>query len=291
MRRAAAVAGVLLLGMIGCSAQESSSAPAAPAAAAPTQRVVGVYTPTPLAGEPGAPPTLAVRPVADQRAAAAAKRGGKAVGPIVTFAGIARADGSGIDSEGKTAQGVPIYRHPVGSGFMVVVEGKPGIGKIENGRSIFRYNADDPTQRPDLEIEVTRALGDGSLEVCDARRPKIGGVPGIDPPSFADTPKISAALNDLSCRFETFIESNSSCTVNKYGDFEFLNKDSKVQFCMVVARSWQFPEGDTLVSVRLRDTDGNPGPVSRFVLRYKPNPTPEKKPTPQPTPTVSRRRP
>jgi hypothetical protein len=290
MRRAAAVVGALLAGVIGCSTQEASNAPPIPVAA-PTQRVVGAYTPTPLAGEPGAPPTLAVRPVPDERAAAAARRGGKDVGPIVTFAGIARADGSSVDAQGKTAQGVPIYQHPVGSGFMIVVEGKPGINKVENGRSIFRYSPDDPTQRPDLEIEVTRPLGDGSVEVCDARRPKIGGVPAIDPPSFAETPKVAAALNDFSCRFETFIESNASCTVNKYGDFEFLSKDSKVQFCMVVARSWQFPEGDTLVSVRLRDTDSNPGPVSRFVLRYKPNPTPAKKPTPQPTPTVPRRRP
>jgi hypothetical protein len=292
MRRAAAVAGALLLTGIGCSTQESSSAPPAPGAAAPapTQRVVGAYTPTPLAGEPGAPPTLAVRPVGDERAAAAARRSGKDVGPVVTFAGIARADGSRVESVGKTAQGVPIYHHPVGSGFMIVVEGKPGISKVENGRSIYRYDPDDPTQRPDLEIEVTRPLGDGSAEVCDARRPKIGGVPAVNPPSFAETAQVAAALNDLSCRFETFIESNASCTVNKYGDFEFLSNDSKVQFCMVVARSWQFPDGDTLVSVRLRDTDGNPGPTSRFVLRYKPNPTPEKKPTPKPTPTAPRRR-
>jgi hypothetical protein len=278
-----------LLGAIACSStQESSSAPAP--AGAPTQRVVGVYTPTPLAGEPGAPPTLAVRPVGNEQAAAAGKRVGKDVGPVVTYAGIARADGRGVEADGKTADGIPIYRHPVGSGFMMVVEGKPGISNIENGRSIYRYSGDDPTQRPDLEIEVTRNLGDGSVEVCDAHRPKIGGVPGIDPPSFADTPKVSAAINDLSCRFETFIESNSSCTVNQYGDFEFLRKDSKVQFCMVVARSWQFPEGDTLVSVRLRDTDGNPGPVSRYILRYKPNSAPEKKPTPLPTETPSRRR-
>ena len=71
---------------------------------------------------------------------------------------------------------------------------------------------------------MTRPLGDGSVAVCDARRPTIGGVPGIDPPSFADTPKVSAAINDLSCRFETFIESNASCTVNQYGDFEFLSE-------------------------------------------------------------------
>lgn len=293
MRRAAAAVGAVLLGAIACSTQESSSAPPAPvAAAAPTQRVVGLYTPTPEPGAEGAPPTLAVRPVADEKAASAAKRSGKDIGPEITYAGIARADGRGVEADGKTADGTPIYRHPVGSGFMIVIEGKPGINNVENGRSIYRYSADDATQRPDLEIEVNRALGDGSAAVCDARRPTIGGVPGIDPPSFADTPKVSAAINDLSCRFETFIESSASCTVNQYGDFEFLRKDSKLQFCMVVARSWQFQEGDTLVSVRLRDTDGNPGPVKRFVLRYKPNAAPEKKPpTPMPTATPPRRRP
>ncbi|MBX3023932.1 hypothetical protein KF840_03380 [bacterium] len=291
MRRAAAAVGAVLLGALACSTQESSNTPP-PAAEAPAQRVVGMYTPTPLAGSEGAPPTLAVRPVADEKAAAAAKRSGKDIGPVVTYAGIARADGRGVEADGKTADGTPIYRHPVGSGFMIVIEGRPGINKVENGRSIYRYSPDDPSQRPDLEIEVTRALGDGSLAVCDARRPNIGGVPGIDPPSFAETPKVSAAINDLSCRFETFIESNASCTVNQYGDFEFLRKDSKVQFCMVVARSWQFPQGDTLVSVRLRDTDGNPGPVSRFVLRYQPLPSPAKKAaTPVPTATPARRRP
>jgi hypothetical protein len=291
-RAAAAVVGAVLLGALACSTQESSNTPPPPPAAAPTQRVVGIYTPTPLPGTASAPPTLAVRPVADEKAAAAARKAGKDVGPMVTYAGIARADGRRIEPEGKTADGTPIYRHPVGAGFMVVVEGKPGINKIENGRSIYRYDAGDPTQRPDLEIEVTRPLGDGSEAVCDARRPSIGGVPAINPPSFAETPKVSAAINDLSCRFETFIESNASCTVNQFGDFEFLSKDTKVQFCMVVARSWRFPEGDTLVSVRLRDTDGNPGPVSRFVLRYKPNPPAEKRPpTPVPTATPPRRRP
>src|SRR5262245_49608607 len=115
MRRAAAVVGAVLLGAVACSTQESSSAPPAPAAA-PPQRVVGAYTPTPLAGEASAPPTLAVRPVGNEQAAAAAKRAGKDAGPVVTFAGIARADGRGVEADGKTADGTPIYHHPVGSG-------------------------------------------------------------------------------------------------------------------------------------------------------------------------------
>jgi hypothetical protein len=95
----------------------------------------------------------------------------------------------------------------------------------------------------------------------------------------------------LSCRFETFIESPGACTVQQTGDFSFLSKDSDVQFCMVVARSWQFADGDTIVSVRLRDTDGNPGAVERFVLRRAALPVPSPKPEPPPTATPSRRRP
>jgi hypothetical protein len=222
--------------------------------------------------------------------AEAEKRAGKQIGPVISYLGAARADGYTTSPVGKTAEGVPIFQNPVGSGFMVVVEGKPGISNIEVGRSIFKYDPKDPSQRPDLEIEVDRPLGDGSAVVCDARPPTFGGVPAVNPPSFADNAKINATLNDLSCRFETFIESNASCTVNKNGDFAFVNPDTKVQFCMVVARAWNFPEGQTRVSVRLRDIEGNPGPVSQFVLDRKPNPTPPPRLRATPTPTAPRRR-
>ena len=103
MRRAAAVVGALLLGAIACSTQKSTSEPAkVPVAAAAPQPVVGIYTPTPLAGEPGAAPTLAVRPVGNPAAASAAKKAGKDVGPVVTFAGIARADGGSVAPAGKS---------------------------------------------------------------------------------------------------------------------------------------------------------------------------------------------
>jgi hypothetical protein len=293
MRRAK-VAVALLCGALGCSATRSAS-PSSHAPAQPTPKsdstpyvmpTVPPSTPVPPGGA-----ALPTRPVKNPKSEAE-KRAGKMVGPIVTYAGIARADGQPTDPIGKNAEGIPIYQNPVGSGFMVVVEGKPGISNLEVGRSIFKYDASDPTQRPDLEIEVDRALGDGNPEVCDARRPKIGGIPAVNPPSFAETKQVSAALNDFSCRFETFIESNSSCTVDKSGDFSFLApKESKVQFCMVVARSWNFQDGDTLVSVRLRDIEGNPGPVAHFVLQRKSGPRPTPRAAARPTPTMPRRRP
>jgi hypothetical protein len=251
----------------------------------PTVRTVPPGTPVPAGGA-----ALPTRPVKNPQAEAE-KKAGKAVGPVITHMGAARADGFLTKPVGKDSEGVPIYQNPVGSGFMIVIEGKPGISNLEVGRSIFKYgDPRDPSQRPDLEIEVNRPLGDGSPAVCDAKPPNFGGVPAINPPSFADNPTIDATLNDFSCRFETFIESSGACTVNKNGDFEFAEHDTKVQFCIVIARAWNFPEGETLVSARLRDIEGNPGPVSRFIMVRKPNPTPPPRPKATATPTVSRRR-
>ncbi len=234
---------------------------------------------------------LKVRPTKNEATDAAVKAG-KTVGPIVTFAGAARADGNLTEPVGKTADGWPIFINHVGSGFIVVIEGKPGFSNLDAGRSIFRYDPEDPSKRPDLEIQVDRPLGDGSAEVCDARPPNFGGIPAISPMNFAETKEVSAALNDMSCRFETFIESESSCTNASSGDFSFVRgEESTVQFCMVVARKWRFAEGDTTVSVRLRDREGNPGPVSKFVLRREDRPTRAPEAAPTMTPTPVRRRP
>lgn len=287
MRRAVVAAGVVLCcGGLGCgSARRATPAQPPPVEGTPVViRTVPPRTATPATGA-----ALPTRPVADP-GAEAAKRKGKDIGPVVNFAGLARADGQLTQPTAKNAQGIPIYTHSVGSGFMIVVEGKPGVGNMEVARSIFRYDPNDPTQRPDLEIEVNRPLGDGSAAVCDASRPKIGGIPAITPPSFAETPAVTQALNDLSCRFETFIESSGACTVLKTGDFSFARPDSSLQFCMVVARAWGFQKGQTLVSVRLRDVEGNPGPVSQFIVDFRDAPPTPAKAQPTPSPTAPRRR-
>ena len=158
MRRGTAAVAALLCGAIGCSTMQS--APKATPAAAPTPlspSPVSVPTVPPGTPTPGSGAALPTRPVKNPNAAAE-KKAGKAVGPIVTFAGVARADGQLTQPIGKNPEGIPIYRNPVGSGFMIVVEGKPGIGNVEVGRSIFKYDPNDPSQRPDLEIEVNRPL-------------------------------------------------------------------------------------------------------------------------------------
>jgi hypothetical protein len=286
-RRTSRFAALSFLVAAGCATM-SRPAPTPPPPV-PTPVVIPTVPPgTPTPGG-GATP-LPTRPI-ENPAAAKAKAEGKAIGPVITFFGIARADGKPIEPESKTRKGTPIFVNYVGSGFILVVEGKPGISNLEVGRRLTSYDPKDPSIRSDLEVEVTRPLGDGSPEVCDARRPHIGGIPAVKPPSFAETGKIAATLVDFSCRFETFIQSSESCTLNSYGDFSFVAKDTATQFCMVVARAWNFPKGDTLVSARLRDERGNPGPVSHFILRRPERPTPKPRPRLTPTPTIPRRRP
>ena len=195
-------------------------------------------------------------------------RKGQPIGPIVTFFGAARADGVPVEPQSVDKKGIPTYLSAAGSGFMLVVEAKPGLSGFEPARRVFAFVSDDPTSRPDLEIEANRDMGNGSPAVCDRTRPNIGGIPGINPPSFAETQRISDAINDLACRFETFIQSDASCTQRTDGEYSFVNGDSTTQFCMIVARAWAFPVGETLLSVRMRDSEGNPGPVKQMrILR------------------------
>ena len=253
-------------GLVACSAR----APHNPAVARPTgpeyevtpMPTVPPSTPTPLAEAKPLP----TRPVANPKAGEAAKKG-EPIGPIITFLGAARADGSLGEPASVDKNGMPTYQSISGSGFIIVVEAKPGISGLEVGRRLFAYVPNDPSVRPDLEIESSRPMGNGSPEVCDRRRPNIGGVPAIHPMSFKETQKVSDALNDFACRFETFIESESSCTMNKNGDYSFAKPDTTTQFCMMVAHAYNFPEGDTIVSVRLLDSEGNPGPVAQLRVR------------------------
>jgi len=262
----------LVLGLAGCAAKQPVKGTMAAAVAAESTPMPTVPPSTPTPESTPAP--LPTRPIG--RPTKATK--GNPIGPVITFFGAARADGSRVEPESVNKQGVPVYRSEVGSGFMLVVEAKAGQSGYEPGRRVFAYVPEDPKVRPDLEIETNRDMGNGSPEVCDRKRPNIGGIPGINPPNFNETKKISDTINDFSCRFETFIESDGSCTLNKNGDYSFVSKDTTTQFCMIVARAYMFPVGRTLLSVRMRDSEGNPGPVKQMWIERPETPA---KPTPK----------
>lgn len=175
------------------------------------------------------------------------------------------------DLIGTDPSGIPIYRRPLGTGFVIVVESKRGPNNRPVGTSSF--NSDG---LPNLQIQVNRTLGDGSPEVCDNRAPLIGGVPGINPPSFASNQMITDTINDLACRFVDG-QGNSeararseACVLFDDGEFDFFDNTSTAQYCStVVPNAMRFPIGDTLVTVRISDTGGEVGPVRQMIVRVE----------------------
>jgi len=168
--------------------------------------------------------------------------------------------------------GVPIFDRLVGSGFLFIVEARRGTSNRPVGTVLFNSNPEDAGARPDLQIQARRKLGNGSTVVCD-RGPvpdaPIGGVPSIDPPSFAITQAISDALNDFACRFDFHITTGDACTKDELGNFAFASPLTQTQFCSVPAVGVEllFPSGDTEVNVQVRDQGGNIGNLRTLIVR------------------------
>ncbi|HUI24596.1 MAG TPA: hypothetical protein VL403_00825 [Candidatus Kryptonia bacterium] len=290
-RRTLWIVSVVAAVLSGCTAQKREAAPQP--LPTPARPVVDSRRETPVPTvPPETPAPLSTRPIPNPNVKATK---GKPIGPIITHFGAAKADGTPLEPMSVGKDGIATYKAQVGSGFLLIIEAKPGLNNYEVARSIFNYDPNDPAKQPDLQLISSRPLGDGSEEVCDSRRPNIGGIPAVNPPSFKETQKVSDALNDMACRFEVFVDSASACTTSKNGNFSFVNPESTTQFGMIVARAWNFPLGTTLLTVRVRDTEGNPGPTKQIrVFRPKPpppRPTPKAPkgpvgtPTPKPLPT------
>jgi hypothetical protein len=183
---------------------------------------------------------------------------------------LTRADDTLVLSTETTADGVPIFRRQTRAGFSLVVEGQAGPSGAAVGRSAFNESGESFA---DLQVEVSRSLGDGSPAVCDRLGPTAGGVPAVDPPSFDGAPGNIAASNDLSCRFLNGSDApvarnrDEGCVLFPSGDLQFVRSSSTVQFCGFVTGVIEFPLGDTLVTVRLRDIDGNPGVPAQMIVR------------------------
>lgn len=171
-------------------------------------------------------------------------------GPLVTFVGLARGDGQLIPPSGDI-DGVPLFDVVNGSGFHLVVEGRPGPTRAAVGRVTF--NPDEP---PDLQILADRDLGDGSRRVC------VGGVPGFDPPEFVDDMQVINALNDLACRFD-----DATCVLFLDGTRNFVEPSSTIQFCGLISSNLRFKSGETRLQVRLLDTNTIPSEPAQIVVR------------------------
>jgi hypothetical protein len=191
------------------------------------------------------------------------------LGPDVTRIGLADATGVPLLPTGIEA-GLSVYRVPFPSGFLVFLEGRPGVTGLPLGFLTTNRSPFDASVRSDLQIQVTRPLGDGSPASCDNSAPDLGGVPGIDPPDFSVAQEISDTLNDLSCRFSTFDESQFPCTQDGSSNFAFVTPNTTRQFCVLISNAIAFPAGDTTLTARLRDSGGNAGSPQSIIVRVAP---------------------
>ncbi len=193
------------------------------------------------------------------------------IGPVITYFGLATASDLTIAPSGEVIDGVPVFTRPFGSGFSIIVEA--GAGIAFRPVALTTFNA---LGSPDFQIQVNRQLGNGTAEVCDDVPPILGGVPAIDPPVFSADPAVVDAINDLSCRFVDGQNrkvgrrcQGDPCLIMPNGSFGCAGVDSMVQFCGLMSQNLTFPDGDTLVSARARDTLGNFGPVAQIIVRIE----------------------
>lgn len=188
-------------------------------------------------------------------------------GPDITLLGLATADDLPIEPDGTDDQGRPIYVRPHGQGFTLIVEARRAGDRRNIGQSAYR-----PGGVPDLQLLVSRPLGDGGAAVCEDDGVR-GGVPAVPELQFSDSdPATVDALNDLGCRAYERANAFRPCTrvtVTDGDPFEFVAENSEAQFCVPVARAWSFPTGDTIVAARLRDVSGNYGAVREMVVRIQ----------------------
>jgi hypothetical protein len=202
------------------------------------------------------------------------------IGPQITFLGVASSDGRPTTPLGELPDGTIVYYRGARFGFQLVVEAAAGPSGAPAGTRVFNHSRDDPTRRPDFQIQVDRPLGDGSRAVCDE-----SGVPAISPPSFGFTQAVSDALNDLACRFQVTTIANLACTQDAFGRTNYLNPSSRVQFCAAIGRLLEFASGDTVATVQLRDESGNLGYARRLMVRVGSGPMPPTFTPVPPTPT------
>lgn len=239
------------------------TATAVPPSAVPTETAPPVTTAT---AEPTGPSTPSFTPTPTGTPAT------PGIGPQIGLFAVTTADNRLTTPVDTDASGRPIFSVTNGQGFQLIVEGQPGFDRRPIGLAAY---VEEGT--PDLQMIVSRALGDGSPLVCDIEPPMLGGVPATTPFGFTDDAGAAALLNDLGCRVDdgtgeatARASSASACTRSIHGNdfgYAFVLPDTTVQYCLVVARPWAFPSGDTVVAARLRDIAGQLGPPQEIVVR------------------------
>lgn len=182
-----------------------------------------------------------------------------------------------IAPSGTTAEGYPVFERAFGTGFSLVVEGRRGGTGAPLEASTFLWFPGNPTVLPGMQILSSRELGNGSPAVCDDIAPFLGGVPASPDLQFDGTERTAESINDLACRFKDGSgqrqgrDADNACTMSPDGIFRFANATSNIQYCGLVNAAIEFPPGETVLVVRIRDVDGNVSAPATLVIRVAAN--------------------
>jgi hypothetical protein len=176
-----------------------------------------------------------------------------------------------------------VWESQGGARGLIVIEAARGGNNQQPGTNfpVTGYAPFPPFEAPSLQLEATRPLGVppkvGSLDVCDTGLPPPqgigGGIPAINPPSFDLTQFNVNAWNDYACRFTFSINSGDACSRNASGNTAYLGQLTRVQYCYNADQIAAFQEGDTILTLRVLDHGGVPGPTAQIKVRV-PTPTP-----------------
>ena len=110
--------------------------------------------------------------------------------PEITYLGLTRADDHPVLPVGVDEDNRPVFSRILGQGLRLVIEARQG------DRALGRQAYDPDGGLPDLQIIVSRPLGNGSTPLRDAA-PRAGRRTRSDPLVFSDDPTVITAINDL----------------------------------------------------------------------------------------------
>lgn len=210
------------------------------------------------------------------------------IGPTITHFGFTDSETTPLNPIGFDAMDRPIFNQPMaGGGGSLVIEARAGRSGRNPGLSTVP-NGDQP---PDVQVILSRALGDGDPTVCDIAEPHFGGVPATTPLAFEPMTQVTRDhIHDMGCRFNDGTgqfagrTAGEACTRTSDGDFDFVDRGSNLQYCAQTAAAWAFALGDTVVAARAKDGDGNYGEPREIVVRIGPANLVTNTPTPTATP-------
>ncbi len=145
---------------------------------------------------------------------------------------------------------------------------------------------------PNVQVESNNQLGSSLTPLCsggsfDPNNNYQESVPAVPTPHF-DTPDITDALQSFATTFATYTAAGW-CTPDPTGfpvEGRTIVVGTTLQFCTYppgVTPYQGFPPGDTLLTARLVDAFGTPGPTKQIIVRIATGPTG----TPTPTPTAT----